>query len=184
MTMQMQVSLRQQLMERVRYFNKRYLNPFTLSFAGRPHSPYAIVQHVGRKSGCVYATPVLAMAVEDHFVIPLPYGKHVDWCRNVLAAESCTIGFQGHAYRVGESELVGPSEGLPAFPQWTQSMLVRAETAQFLRLKRLSASPEDDAEYRRLIAAYPIDRAVWTLVAGLLGVFILLRLFKALRSRK
>lgn len=182
--MQTQVSLRQQLMERVRYFNKRYLNPFTLSFAGRPHSPYAIVQHVGRTSGRIYATPVLAMADGDDFVIPLPYGTHVDWCRNVLAAGACTIGFQGQAFRVGEPELVSPSEGLPAFPGWTQSMLVRAGTEQFLRLKRLSAAPEDDAEYRRLIAAHPIDRAVWTLLAGLLTVVILLRLFKALRSRK
>ena len=40
----------------VRQFNKRTLNPTILNFAGRPLSPYAVVHHVGRRSGQTYST--------------------------------------------------------------------------------------------------------------------------------
>jgi deazaflavin-dependent oxidoreductase (nitroreductase family) len=172
-----------QLKERIRYFNREILNPFTLSFAGRPYSPYAIVQHVGRKSGREYHTPVVAMSTDEGFVIPLPYGDHVDWCRNLLAAEGGLIASQGHAYRVCEPEVIGTSEGLAAFPAWMQVLLERAETEKFLCVKRCSDTPEAQAVYQHMIADYPIERAIKVAVVAVLLVVMVSRLMRRLKRR-
>jgi deazaflavin-dependent oxidoreductase (nitroreductase family) len=172
-----------QLKERIRYFNREILNPFTLSFAGRPYSPYAIVQHVGRKSGREYHTPVVAMATAEGFVIPLPYGDHVDWCRNLLAAEEGVIASQGHAYRVCEPEVIGTSEGLAAFPTWMQALLEWAETEKFLWVKQCSDTPEDQAVYQHIIADYPADRAIKVAIIAVLLVIALARLMRRLKRR-
>ncbi len=78
-------------LNRVRQFNKRFLNPAVLTVAGHHRSPYAVVHHVGRHSGRMYSTPVVVESTPNGFIIPLPYGSDVDWCRNILAAGRCTI---------------------------------------------------------------------------------------------
>ncbi len=76
--------------EKVIRLNKQTLNPATLKMAGHRSSVYAALKHVGRRSGRTYMTPVVAKPLGDGFVIPLPYDAGVDWCRNVLAAGTCT----------------------------------------------------------------------------------------------
>lgn len=137
--------------DRVRQFNKRTLNPVILGLAGHPTSPYAVVHHVGRRSGRAYATPVIGRPIPDGFIIPLPYGRDTDWCRNVLATSGCTISWHGHDYAVGEPEILDLATVLPLVPQtrWgatiggnvlSQSPL---RTVQYLRVRRLSAVPEE-----------------------------------------
>jgi len=88
----------------MRLFNKRTLNPATLKAAGQRGNIYSVVHHVGRRSGTAYTTPVAAALTSDGFVIPLPYGKDVDWCRNVLAAGRCTMESSGELFEVSEPE--------------------------------------------------------------------------------
>ncbi len=134
----------------VRQFNKRTLNPAVLNFAGRPSSPYAVVHHVGRRSGRTYSTPVSARPTPEGFVIPLYYGSNVDWCRNVLAEGRCTISWNGNDYPVGEPEVIDAATVLPLvpLPRWRAwiwgSLLLRSPlmTAPFLRVKHLSVVPE------------------------------------------
>jgi deazaflavin-dependent oxidoreductase (nitroreductase family) len=52
---------------------------------------FAIVFHVGRRSGRTYRTPVNAFRVEDGYRIALTYGPNSDWVRNVMAADGCEI---------------------------------------------------------------------------------------------
>jgi deazaflavin-dependent oxidoreductase (nitroreductase family) len=47
--------------------------------------PLALVHHRGRRSGRDYATPVVAIPSRDGFVIPMTYGRDVDWARNLVA---------------------------------------------------------------------------------------------------
>ncbi len=122
----------QWLMDRLRHFNKRVTNPLMLTFAGR--RVYAAIRHVGRRSGRTYTTPVLAAPVEGGFVIPLPYGEGVDWCRNVLAAGGCSMQWQGKMYALIEPQLVDPQAALPFFPGWLQFMLRR--TKRFLKVRQ------------------------------------------------
>jgi hypothetical protein len=132
-------------------FNKHTLNPAVLKFAGRPSSPYAVVHHVGRHSGQTYATPVRVRPIPEGFIIPLPYGSDVDWCRNALAAGHCTISWHGNDYSVGEPEVMDLATILSHVPmsRWrTQmwgSILSRGllKNVPYLRVKRLSVIPEE-----------------------------------------
>lgn len=57
---------------------------------------------------------MVADRVADSFVIPLGYGTHVDWLRNVLASKRATIVSQGLTYQVVEPEIVDAATILPA----------------------------------------------------------------------
>ena len=70
---------------------KHILNPLTRRMARSSFGPFAIVRHVGRRSGKTYETPIIVSPVEDGFVIELTYGYDVDWHKNVVAAGGCTI---------------------------------------------------------------------------------------------
>lgn len=169
---------RQKVMDAVARFNKRILNPFTLSFSGRPHSFYGIIQHVGRTSGRVYATPVLPGRAEDGFIIPMPYGQKVDWYRNLQAAGEAKFAFDGRAYRIFEPEVVGAAEGLRAYSPVLARSLEGADVAAFLHVKR---APLDRAAYEDIIRDYPITRAVAVLVGAValvVGAIVLARLLR------
>lgn len=79
----------------IRLFNRGILNPITLTFAGRAGMPYAILFHVGRRSGKSYATPLLVQPVAHGWLIPLTYGERSDWYRNIEKAGGCSIQWQG-----------------------------------------------------------------------------------------
>jgi hypothetical protein len=100
----------------VRGFNKHLLNPAMLHLAGRRGWYAARVEHVGRRSGRRYATPVWAERTPDGFVIPLPYGVDVDWCRNLLAAGGGVLEDDGVRYAVGRPEVVEATAALPLLP--------------------------------------------------------------------
>lgn len=104
------------LINRMRFLNKRIFNPVILKFAGSAYSPISIIRHVGCRSGTPYATPVIMEPLDDRFVFTLPYGRKVDWYRNVLAAGRGTVIWHGQEYPVeSPGPLVGGT-GLPPLP--------------------------------------------------------------------
>jgi len=102
--------------DRIRRFNRRTLNPATLSIAGNRLRVYSAIEHVGRRSGRAYSTPVVAVPFGDGFVVPLPYGTKVDWYRNVQAAGTCTLRWNEQEYALERPELLTQAEALDAFP--------------------------------------------------------------------
>jgi deazaflavin-dependent oxidoreductase (nitroreductase family) len=48
--------------------------------------PLAVVVHVGRSSGRVFTTPVLAQLFDGKLAIPLPYSADAQWVKNLKAA--------------------------------------------------------------------------------------------------
>ena len=94
------------VLDYVRAFNKRLLNPLMMRFAGRKHWYASVIEHTGRRSGKHYATPVVVEQVPEGFVIPLPYGARVDWLRNVVAAGHANIRAHGQSYRVVQPEII------------------------------------------------------------------------------
>ncbi|AZZ82837.1 MULTISPECIES: nitroreductase family deazaflavin-dependent oxidoreductase [Gordonia] len=89
-------------------FNKIVTNPIQRMWA--PHlPPFAMVEHVGRKSGKTYSIPVLAWVDRDKLTIVLTYGRHTDWVRNVQAAGSFAIVRKDKRYRVTGPRVV-PSD--------------------------------------------------------------------------
>jgi deazaflavin-dependent oxidoreductase (nitroreductase family) len=101
------------VLDRVRVFNKRRLNPLMLRLAGRKYWYASVIQHTGRRSGKDYATPIATEQALDGFIIPLPYGTSVDWLRNVLAAGHATIRAHGQSYRVMQPEIVSAESATP-----------------------------------------------------------------------
>jgi deazaflavin-dependent oxidoreductase (nitroreductase family) len=119
----------------LRRLSARFYNPLALRIAGRPGSPYAIVIHAGRRSGRTYRTPVVAHAVNQGVVIPLPYGPDVDWCQNVLAAGGCKLVWQGHTLTMVEPRLVSPQEVRGELPTLLWYILTITGTRLYLRLR-------------------------------------------------
>ena len=103
----------------MRHFNKRATNRLTMRFAGK--HVYAVIHHQGRKSGKSYQTPVVAVPSNDGFILPLPYGEHVDWCRNLMAAGKCRMEWRGQIYTLRAPKLIEPQAALPAFPRWVRT---------------------------------------------------------------
>ena len=122
----------------VRQFAKRLFNPLVLPITGR-FGPYAVVRHVGRRSGRQYATPVVAFPLGDGFVIPLPYGPEVDWCRNVRAAGECTMLRGGRTGTLVAPTIVPHAAALPAFPPPLRPILRLLGVREFLQLTAQAA---------------------------------------------
>jgi deazaflavin-dependent oxidoreductase (nitroreductase family) len=120
-------------MTAIRHFNKRLLNPVMIKAAGRSHWYAAALHHTGRTSGKAYTTPVVIFRTGPDVYIPLPYGTDVDWCRNVLAAGSCTVDDHGTRYEILSPETVPASVAAPAIPARNRRVLELFGVKAYLR---------------------------------------------------
>lgn len=94
----------------------RLTNRVMLPLAGHRWNPiFAVVEHHGRKTGRLYATPVAARRVPGGFVISLSFGAQVDWYRNLAAAAGGTIRWRASAYRIGAPESMNTAVALASF---------------------------------------------------------------------
>ncbi len=110
-------------------------NKLIYPVAGRRHSPYARLEHVGRRSGRSYTTPVGAFPYGDGFVIGLSYGADVDWCRNVMAAGHAAVQWHGETFGLERPEIIPMSPAvLQAIPSYFR--LPARELKQFVWLHR------------------------------------------------
>ena len=69
-------------------------------------APWAIVEHVGRKSGTRYSNPVLAWVDGDRLSIVLTYGRDTDWVRNVRASGSFEVVRKSERFKVVDLTIV------------------------------------------------------------------------------
>jgi deazaflavin-dependent oxidoreductase (nitroreductase family) len=122
-------------LDRLRVFNKHVLNPAMLHLAGRKHWYAAAIRHTGRRSGKTYSTPVVADRVGDGFIVPLPYGTHVDWLRNVLAADKATIEVSGRAYEVVHPRIINAAEAAPQLPSGHRRTFQRFGIANYVTVE-------------------------------------------------
>lgn len=125
----------------VRHLNKAVLNPVMMRMAGRANWYASVVHHVGRKSGKPYATPVVADVIGDHLYIPLPYGTHVDWCANVLAAGGCTVERRGERFEATAPAIVPAEEAAPVISRRSRRVYGLYGVDSFLRLEFTGPGP-------------------------------------------
>ncbi len=119
----------------LRDVNKRVVNPLMVRAADL-NLPYpAVVGHVGRSSGHAYQTPVVAARTPTGFVIPLPYGRDVDWVKNLLTAGGGTIRKSGETVGVVNPAVVGPAQALADVDGFHRAVWSRLGIADFLRLR-------------------------------------------------
>jgi hypothetical protein len=113
---------------------KNTLNRVTIPAARRGRGPFALVRHVGRKTGKPYETPLILARLDGDFVAELTYGPDVAWYRNVVAAGGCTVVFQGKKYPI---DSIGPCDretGLRAFGFPAEVVLRLLRRHEFRRL--------------------------------------------------
>ena len=117
-------------------FNKYVLNP-VMMFLDRPHFYASVLHQTGRRSGKVYAIPVVASPVEGGYVIPLSYGEDVDWIKNVRASGRCTIEARDGVYTLGEPEVMDTGEALAAMSPRARLMFRAFGHERCVKLKPL-----------------------------------------------
>jgi len=113
---------------------KHTLNRVTTRAARGRGGPFALVKHVGRKSGKPYETPIIVQPIEGGFVIELTYGPEVDWYRNVVAANGCRILYHGTEHVIEGLEPLSAAEGIAAFTPGQQRILRLLRRDHFVKL--------------------------------------------------
>jgi deazaflavin-dependent oxidoreductase (nitroreductase family) len=78
--------------------------------------PLAVVHHVGRRSGRRYTTPVVAFESEAGVVIPMTYGRDVDWAQNMVRAGGATLERGGRHIRLRNPRIVGFDDAAVRLP--------------------------------------------------------------------
>jgi deazaflavin-dependent oxidoreductase (nitroreductase family) len=112
-------------------------NRLALRLAGRRWFPlYAVVEHVGRKSGRAYEVPVALIVARDRFVVCLPFGRRTNWAQNVIAAGGCDLRWKGAVHHVTSPLLVGRDVALPLATRLERFMIPRLGFEDFLLLSR------------------------------------------------
>lgn len=128
------MKLRKQLLNGWLVLLKHSLNRLTRRIALGPVGPFALVRHVGRRSGKPYETPIIVRSTPGGFVAELTYGPNVDWYKNVQAAGGCTLVWHGQVYVIDRIEPLEPGAGLAAFSAWQQAILRVVKPQHFLKL--------------------------------------------------
>jgi deazaflavin-dependent oxidoreductase (nitroreductase family) len=119
------------LRQRYLWTLKHTLNRLTTRIARSRHGPFALVRHVGRRSGRQYETPVILARVPEGFVAELTYGPDVDWYKNVTAAGHCTVLHHGREYEVDRISNYPADQGRAAFPAPARLILTLAGREEF-----------------------------------------------------
>jgi deazaflavin-dependent oxidoreductase (nitroreductase family) len=110
----------------------RVVGPFAARLPG-----FAIVTHVGRRSGREYSNPVNLFHSGDRYVIALTYGADSQWVRNVLAAGEARVLTRGSTIHLVEPEVVhDPSRSHVPAP--VRPFLRATNVTDFMLLRRAS----------------------------------------------
>lgn len=87
-------------------FQRDVLNPQALKVAGTSESPFGVIEHVGRRSGRRFETPVGVTRDGEDWVVPVVYGSSSGWVQNLLAAGSGILRIDGERRRIDGATLV------------------------------------------------------------------------------
>lgn len=93
-------------------FNRYVTNPVQRIWAGYVPT-MGILEHVGRKSGKQFRTPVSVFSTEDGVAILLTYGPNRDWLKNVTAAGGGQMRRYGKTFAFTEPRVVPRAEAAP-----------------------------------------------------------------------
>jgi len=95
---------------------------------------FAVITHVGRKTGLARRTPVNLFRAGDRYVVALTYGRDSQWVRNVLAAGGCEVSTRGRRLRLVDPEVVhDPTRALVPAP--VRAILGAIAVEDFLTLR-------------------------------------------------
>jgi deazaflavin-dependent oxidoreductase (nitroreductase family) len=117
----------------LRRVNRVFTNP-VLGTVAWLVPPLAVVHHVGRKSGRRYRTPVVAIRGRAGFVIPLTYGRDVDWARNIVHAGGCVLARAGRRIALRHPRIVAFDVARPHLPAAVRPVFGAADLPGYVLL--------------------------------------------------
>jgi len=93
-------------------FNKYVTNPVQRIWAGWLPG-FGILEHVGRKSGKPYRTPLNVFPTDDGVAVLLTYGPNRDWLKNITAAGKAELRHMGKTIELTEPRIMPKAEAAP-----------------------------------------------------------------------
>jgi deazaflavin-dependent oxidoreductase (nitroreductase family) len=69
-----------------------------------------ILEHVGRKSGKPYRTPLNVFTTDEGIAVLLTYGPDRDWLKNVVAADGARLKRYGKTVGIEQPRVVSKAE--------------------------------------------------------------------------
>ena len=117
------------------HVTNRVLGPFARRLPG-----FAVVSHVGRRSGRVHQTPVSLFRDRDRCVIALMYGADSQWVRNVLAAGAVDVETRGRRVHLVEPEVVHDA-ARSLVPTPVRPVLRLVRVSEFMLLRPTQTGP-------------------------------------------
>lgn len=117
----------------MRRVNRVFTNPLMGTFAWLV-PPLAVVHHVGRRSGRAYRSPVVAFRTAKGFVVPLTYGRDVDWARNLVKAGGGVIQQMGRKHELVNARIVDRDDAYRWLPTGVRSVLYAANLPGYVLL--------------------------------------------------
>lgn len=94
-------------------FNRHVTNPIQRLWAGWVPT-MGILEHVGRRSGRCYRTPLTVFPTSDGIAVLLTYGPDRDWLKNVTAAGGGQLKRYGKTFAVHNPRVVPKAQAAVA----------------------------------------------------------------------
>ncbi|MDT5016695.1 MAG: hypothetical protein QOD39_2855, partial [Mycobacterium sp.] len=94
-------------------FNRHVTNPIQRLWAGWAPT-MGILEHVGRKSGKSFRTPLTVFSTADGVAILLTYGPNRDWLKNITVAGGGRITRYGKTFEIRDPQLMPKDQAAPA----------------------------------------------------------------------
>jgi deazaflavin-dependent oxidoreductase (nitroreductase family) len=126
-----------QLPQRLARFNRHVTNPIQRMWAGWAPS-FGILEHVGRRSGKPYRTPLSVFSTDDGVAILLTYGPDRDWLKNITAAGGATLRRHGKTFAVTNPRVMSRDEAAPHVTGFGRRAFGRLPFEQAVLLTRQS----------------------------------------------
>lgn len=127
--------MKQELLDRIRVINKYFTNKLMILISGKKFGHFAILSHLGRKTGKLYKIPVIAEPFGNGFVIALTYGKKVDWYANIVAKGRSSIYWKEKEYFLVNPVFIARENAIMAFPSIFRSLLRKMGIKYFIKLE-------------------------------------------------
>lgn len=119
--------------------NKRFLNKALVHLAGV--GPFVEVEHVGRRSGRVFRTPIMAFRDGSTITIALTYGPDVDWLKNLRAAGGGRMHVGRQLVTLGAPRRLSTTSGRARMPFAVRHMLSLMRVPDFVELAVVGERP-------------------------------------------
>src|SRR5689334_21938147 len=117
-------------------FNRYVTNPIQRVWAGWAPT-MGILEHIGRKSGKPYRTPLTVFPTDDGVAIVLTYGPNRDWLKNIMATNGGRIKRYGKTFQVRDPEVMPKTQAAPSITGWMRPLFGLLPFEQAVLLKRV-----------------------------------------------